>query len=180
MGGRHGAAGGIAEAERREHAHGAVEHGQVLRDLLVEITEAGRAAEGCLELRAETFLLLGEAVEGHFQVGRQQVLHAVAVEADQLAQELDRQQVLAAAFLFENDLGQYRAGDVVTALGIEHDEVDALAHHVAQVVQRDVGRGRGIVEPAVGVLLDDDAFAVTFFRPGPGFIHASTLLFFRP
>ena len=54
----------------------------------------------------------------------------VAVEADQLAQELDRQQVLALALFVEDDLGQDGAGDVLVGLGVIDHEVDALLHHL--------------------------------------------------
>ncbi len=59
-----------------------------------------------------------------FQIARHHHLHAVAVEADQLAQEGDRQQILAAflVFLLEDDLRQHRAGDVLAGLGVVDDE----------------------------------------------------------
>jgi hypothetical protein len=109
------------------------------------------------ELGAHALLLLGEALQRHFQIRRQEGLHRVAVEADQLAEELDRQQVLAAAavFLFEDDLGQDRAGDVVVGLGVIDHEVDALLHHVRQVFEGDVRGRRCVVEATVGVFLDD-------------------------
>ena len=47
-------------------------------------------------LLAELLLLARQDVDREFEIGRHQALHAVAVEADQLAQEGDRQQVLAA------------------------------------------------------------------------------------
>jgi cyanate lyase len=84
-------------------------------------------------------------------------LQVVAVEPDELAQEADRQQVVAALLLFlDDDLGQDRAGDVVAGLGVEDDEVLAVLHHLAEMVERDVARRRGVVEPAVGVFLDRD------------------------
>ncbi len=51
-------------------------------------------------------------------------------------------------------------GDVVTALGIDHGEIDVFAGHLRQIVKRDIARGVGIVEPPVGVFLDDDGVSI--------------------
>ena len=65
--------------------------------------------------------------------------------------------ILPALLLFlDDDLGQHRAGDVLAALGVIDHELAALLHHVLQIVERHIGAGRGVVEPPVGVFLDDD------------------------
>jgi hypothetical protein len=45
-------------------------------------------------------------------------------------------------------------------LGIDHFEVDVFLHHLGKVVERDVTAGPRIVQTTVGVLLDDDRFAI--------------------
>src|SRR5437899_6670154 len=81
---------GLGVGKGREHLHRPVEQGEVLADLLVERADARRMAQR-LELRAHPLLLLGEAGQREFEITRQESLHGVAVEADQLPQELDRQ-----------------------------------------------------------------------------------------
>ena len=94
---------------------------------------------------------------GEFQVARHQPLEIVAVIADELAQEGGRQQVLPTLALFlDNDLGEHRAGDVVARFRVIDHEVAAIAHHLGQVVECDVGRSLSIVETPVGVLLHHD------------------------
>ena len=58
------------------------------------------------------------------------------------------------AFLFDDDLGQDGAGDVLARLGVLDREVLPLAHHLREIVQRHIGGGRRIVEPAVGIFLN--------------------------
>ncbi len=45
---------------------------------------------------------------------------------------------------------------IVAALGIVNDEVLAFLDHGREIFERDVGRGAGVVETPVGVLLDGD------------------------
>ena len=106
------------ETRGGEHLDGPVEQGEVLFHLLVEQAKARRRAERAGHLLAHSLLLLGKGVQRHLQIARHERLHLVAVEPDQLAQELDRQQVLAGGgiFRFEDDLSQNRAGDVLSRL----------------------------------------------------------------
>ena len=114
-----------------------------------------RSAEGVGQLLAEFFLLARQRVDRLFEIFRHHHLHAVAVEADQLAQEGGRQQVLAGlVFLLEDDLRQHRAGDVVAGLGVVDEEILALLHHRREVFERHIGAGAGIIEPPVRVFLD--------------------------
>ena len=75
------------------------------------------------------------------EIARHEPLHAVSVEADQLAQDADRQQVLAFLLLLHDDLRQHGSGDLVAALGVEHHEFATTLHHLAQVVERDIAAG---------------------------------------
>jgi hypothetical protein len=56
--------------------------------------------------------------------------------------------------LFEDDLRQHRAGDVVAGLGVIDEEILALLHHRREVLERHVGAGTGIIEPPVCIFLD--------------------------
>ena len=143
--------------EGAEHGHRLLEHGEVLARLLLVHLEGSGRREGARELLAEPLLLLGQRLEAGLQVARHHALDAVAVEADQLAQEGDRQQGLpaGAVFLLDDDLGQHGVGEVVAGLGVEHHEITAGFDHRRQIIQRDVGAGLSIVQPPVGVLLDD-------------------------
>jgi hypothetical protein len=47
-------------------------------------------------------------------------------------------------------------GEIFAGLGIVDDEVSFSPHHFGEVLKRHIGAGVGIVEPAVGVFLDDD------------------------
>ena len=69
-----------------------------------------------------------------------------------------------AAFLLDDDLGQHRMGQVVAGLGVENDEIPLGFHHRRQIVERDVGACLSIVEPPVGVLLDDHRLFLVGWR----------------
>ena len=149
----------FAPANGDEHRQRLIERGEIL---LGQFLHGGEGAGG-KRLRTEhaargfahRLLLAGKAVDREFEVARQDRLHAVAIEADQLAQECRRQQRLALdSLLLEDDLGQHRTGDVFVGLGVVNDEVLPAFHHLRQVGQGHVGARRGIVEPAVGVFFD--------------------------
>ena len=155
----------LAPRERHEHREGALEHFHVPPHLVFERGERA-GAEGVAHLMAKFLLLAGQRFDRHFEIARHQHLHAVAVEADELAQEGDGQEILPAlVLLLEDDLGQHRAGDVLAGLGIVDDEILAVLDHPREVFERDIGAGAGVVEAPVGVLLDDDRF----FGLGHGF-----------
>ena len=120
-------------AEGREHRHGIFEHLQVLAgQVFHHLIAAAQASAMRSRIGA---LVLGEAVHAHVQIAGHESLQAVAIEADQLAQELDRQQRLALGLFLENDLGQDRAGDVLAGARILHFEFGAFLHHRGQVIQ---------------------------------------------
>ena len=145
----------LAFREGREHFHGAFEHRQVLLAHFLQIAEGEHAAQGVLHGLAHLLLVLGEHAHGLFQIARNHPLHVVAVEGNELPQEVDRQEVGALGFLLDDDLGQHAARDVVPGLGVVDHEVHVVLHHLTEVVERHVAAGRGVVETPVGVLLDD-------------------------
>ena len=64
------------------------------------------------------------------------------------------------AFFLDDDLRQDGVRDIVARLRIQHVEIDVLADHLGEVVERDVAAGVGVVEAPVGVFLDNDGFAL--------------------
>ena len=145
---------GARRHERLEHREGLLKHFHVAADMLFQRRER-RAAESVGQLLAEFFLLARQRVDRLFEIFRHHHLHAVAVEPDQLAQEGGRQQILAGlVFLFEDDLRQHRAGDVVAGLGVIDEEILAIFHHRSEIFERHIGAGTGIIEPPIGVFLD--------------------------
>ena len=140
--------------ERLEHREGLLKQFHVAADMFFQRRKR-RSGESIGQLLAEFFLLARQRVDRLFEIFRHHHLHAVAVEADQLAQERGRQQVLAGlVFLFEDDLGQHRAGDVVAGLGVIDEEILAVLDHRGEVFERHIGAGAGIIEPPVRVFLD--------------------------
>lgn len=111
-----------------------------------------------------------EILQGLFQIIGNEPLHAVAIELDKGAQEIGRQHRLAAAaFLFDDDLGQNLLRQVLGRFGVLNDEFLPLFDHFAQIVERDIGRTAGIVEAAVGVFFDNDHVIFLFARAGHRF-----------
>ena len=96
---------GVCRRERAEQAERALERGEVLAHLLLHRLER-RGAEGVGESPPILLLLAGERIEAEFEIARHQPLHAVAIEADQLTQEADGEQIGAPAFLLDDDLGK--------------------------------------------------------------------------
>ena len=151
-----GACHSLAPCERREHGKRALEHLHVPAHLILERAER-TAAESLRHLVSKFFLLAGERVDGDFEIARHQHLHAVAIEADELAQEGDGKETLPLlVLLLEDDLGQYLAGDVLAGLGVMDEEILARLHHGGEVFEGDIGAGAGVVEAPVGVFLDGD------------------------
>ena len=145
--------------EGREHRQRLIERGEIL---LRQFLQGGEGAGG-ERLRtkhaacgfAHRLLLARKAVDREFQIARQDRLHAVAVEADQLAQERRRQQRLPLnSLLLEDDLGEDRAGDVFIGLGVVNDEIFARFHHFRQIGQRHIRARRRVIQATIGVLLD--------------------------
>ena len=145
----------FADAEGQEHAHRLLEHLRVAAHLIAEDVERRIRAERVGHLTAQLFLIADQGIDGEIEERRDEILDGIAVEADELAKEGDGQQILAAlALLLEDDLGQNRAGDVLAGLGVGDDEILALLQHLGEILERDIGRGAGVVETPVRVLLD--------------------------
>ena len=117
------------------------------------------------EAAAILLLLAGERIEAEFEIARHELLHAVAIKADELTQEADGEKIGSPAFLLDDNLGQDRMGQVFAGLGVIDDEVALGPHHFGQVLERHIGACVGIVEPAVGVFLDDDRPALLLRVP---------------
>src|SRR5262249_10947979 len=120
----------------------------------------GCRAERMGETAAILLLLPGERIEAKLKIARHQPLHAVAIEADQLAQEADGKEVRSSAFLLDDDLGQHRVREIFAGLCIIDDEVPLRPHHFGEVFKRHIGARVGVIEPAVRVFLDDDRAAL--------------------
>jgi EAL domain-containing protein (putative c-di-GMP-specific phosphodiesterase class I) len=155
-------AGGVVGARRIERpphlAHRLLEDLHVLLAQLLELAaEREEAAEGGLHRLADLFLVARERLHRRLEIAWHHGLEIVAVEADELAQEADRQQVLPALrLLLDDDLGEDRTRDVVAGLRVVDDELDPLLDHLREVVERHVAGGGGVVEPPVRVFLDLD------------------------
>ena len=102
----------------------------------------------------EALLLLLEHGQALFQVAGEQTLHGAAVKADDLGQHIGSEQGLAPGLLLQHDLHQHRAGEVVAAVGVPHPQAHPGQHQLAHVRQGDVTARLGVVEAAIGVLLD--------------------------
>ncbi|MCH7889659.1 MAG: hypothetical protein IIA00_10350 [Proteobacteria bacterium] len=107
---------------------------------------------------AHLFLIAREGLHAEFEIARHHPAQAVAVIADELAQEADGQQAVALAFLLDDDLGQYGSRNVVAGLGVIDHEIDAFLDHLGEVIEGNVAAGGGVIEPSIGVFLDGDGF----------------------
>ena len=105
------------------------------------------------------FLLAGKRLDGYFEIARNQHLHTVAIETDELPQKGDGQEALSLlVFLFKNDLRQNLSSDVLAGLGVMDDEILSRLDHGREVFERHIGACTRVVEPSVGVFLDRDRF----------------------
>src|SRR5580700_4909352 len=99
-----------SDAEGRKHFHRAFEHREILPCHHFESLTA--AAERFRHAVLDGFLVLREALHRKIEIAGHEGLQAVAVKADQLAQETDGQKVLTLRFFFENDLCEDGSRDV--------------------------------------------------------------------
>jgi len=106
------------------------------------------------------------AAETVFDAGRR---HAVSDQAMATYDEMvaDYQQTVLISFqqvedslsdlrVLDDDLRQHGTRDLLAGLRVEDHEIIALLHHLREIFERYIRAGRGVVEPAVGVFLDDD------------------------
>ena len=133
---------------------------EILPDLQVALGELvhhrpRRLSEQAAHLLAELLLLLEEHLHRALEVVAHEALQRIAVEADDLAEQLRGEHRLAVLLMLGDDLQQHLPGQVVAALGVAHLEVLALDDQLAHVLDGDVAGDLGVVEPTVGILLDD-------------------------
>src|SRR5690606_8190103 len=91
--------------------------------------------------------------------GPHEALQRVAVEADDLAEQLGGEHRLAVLFVLGDDLQQHLAGQVLARSRITHLELLAIDDQLAYVLDGDVAGDLRVVETAVGVFLDDARLA---------------------
>src|SRR6185437_15459281 len=157
-----------------EHLHRLLHHRDILLAHGAERVEREDAAHRLLEIVPHLLLVAGKGLHALVEIGRQRPLHVAAIEADKLAHEADRQQVLALAFFLDDDLRQHLAGDVFAGLGVEDDEIDAVLDHLAEVFECDVAARGRVVQTPIGVFLDGDGFRAGRGRRGRSLYHRCT------
>ena len=139
-----------AAMERIEQAQRPFDHRHVLP---AHLAHAGRKkrGEGLLHRLPQLRLLPGKTGHRGLEIRRHDPMQAATVEADQLPQERGRQHGSAFALFLDDDLRQHAARDVLRRFRVVHNEIPARADHVGQIVERDVARRFGVIQPAVGV-----------------------------
>src|SRR6478672_11621692 len=112
---------GLGRASKNAH----VALGNVGEDIAAECV-AGRA------------LVALEGVHRSLEILRHEILHRIAVKADQLLEEIERKHGASPRFLVDDDLGQDVARDVLPGLGVDDFELPAFADHLRKPVESDV------------------------------------------
>jgi hypothetical protein len=107
-----------------------------------------------LALLRHLALDIDEGLDVLLEVRTHHPLHRVAVEADDLRQHLGAEHRHSAGFLFEDDLQQDLARQILARLRVDHLKFLLFEHELLDVGQRDVGAGLRVVQPAVRILLD--------------------------
>ena len=124
----------------------------------------GRIRRTRRHVLAHLLLVLRERTHRVLEVARHQSLQAVAVEADELPQEADRQQVLpplpSSSTMIWVSTERVMSSPVLASWTTNSR---ALLDHLAQMVERHVAAGGGVVEPPVGVFLDPDLGPIALF-----------------
>src|SRR5690554_650951 len=115
----------------------------------------GGLLEQAAHLAAELVLLFQENLHRAVQVAAHEALHGIAVETDDLAEQLGGEDRGAFLFVLGNDLQQHLAGQVGAGLGVHDLEFLAVNDQLAHVLDGDVAGDFGVVETPVGILLDD-------------------------
>src|SRR4249919_4029989 len=129
-------------------------HGHVALGELVH-HRPRRLAEQAADLGAELLLLVEEDLHRPFQVVAHEALQRIAVETDDLAEQLRGEHRFAVGLVLRDDLQQHLAGKVIAGLGIAHLEILAVDDELAHILDGDVAGDLGVVETTVGILLDD-------------------------
>src|SRR5215467_1894969 len=146
----------LTACKRGEHGESLFEHLHISPDLILERPKC-TDAKSLRHLFAEFALFLRQRFNRSFQKTGHQHLHTIAVKADQLPQEGDRQEALSfLVFLFEDDLRKHRARNVFAGFCVVDDEILAVLDHRCEVFERHIGTRSGIIEPPVCILFDGD------------------------
>ena len=93
-----------------------------------------------LERFADIGLVLAKIVHAGFEIRRHEVLHRIAIHADQLTQKAHGKHVVAIGLFIHDDLRQDGMRDILARLRIKNLEVDVFANHSGQVFKRDIAR----------------------------------------
>ena len=86
---------------------------------------------------------------------RKELAHQVVLGLDEPVQELRGEQV---GVLLQKHLGQHTLGDIFLGLGVDHLHLIAIPDQGDHLIQRQVLAVSDVVQPAVGVFLDEDRF----------------------
>jgi uncharacterized protein len=156
--------------QRIEQAERVLEQFHVRFGLILHRTD-DVAGHGLRHLLAEFLLFAREMLHRMLKIARHKAFHLVAVEADELAQEIHGQHGLLAflAFQLENDLRQHGPRDILASLGVGNREILAFLDHDSEIFKRHIGAGAGVIETPVGVFLDDSGFGRLRHHHLPGF-----------
>jgi hypothetical protein len=114
-----------------------------------------RARQHLGDLLLHGFLLPHEGGDALLEVAGHEVLHRPAVVADDGLEQLGGQDRLAELLLLGDHLQEDQAGDVLARLVLDDADLLAADDEVPDVLERDVLADRGVIEPPVGVLLDE-------------------------
>src|SRR5690606_8093173 len=87
-------------------------------------------------------------------------LRTGGVAADKICQHIDRQHVLAPAFVLGDDLQEILPGEVVTRLEVDDLDLAPLADERGDVFERHIVAGFRVVEPTARVPLDQKRLGI--------------------
>ena len=106
-------------------------------------------------------------LQDRLQVAVEKVVEHVVAVSDDHVQHRNGQQQVPALCLLQDDLRQDKGGDVFLGLGVQDLNPAPLADHLRYLLQGHIGAFFGVVEPPVGVLLENH-----------GFVHVAPVLSF--
>lgn len=92
------------------------------------------------------------------KVGAHRILQAVTVESNDIGQVLGAEDWVVTIFLFGNDLEQDRARNVAPGFFVHYLKFLALHNEVTDFIQGDVAAYFRVVQPAIGVFLNQARF----------------------
>src|SRR6185312_9280506 len=110
--GRNDLRGGVHQAFLHRLPRGHVALGEVVQGV------PGRLPHQAVQLAAELRLLVEKYLQTALEIRTHEALQRIAVETDDLAEQLGREHRLALVLMLGDDLQQNRAGQVLAALGV--------------------------------------------------------------